>query len=160
MEPAKALAAAGFKVATSENNLNTDTQIVVISAGSRLVYFRKPLTEAERQKVMTVMSGIEGAEVLDRKQLDALGCHDNRSGDLIVAPLPGYTMSRAGSSGGQHGRFAEQNPILFFRGSGFKRGAVVESAQTIDVVPTVLKVVGVAPASTVEGKVIVEALNP
>jgi hypothetical protein len=36
-------------------------------------------------------------ELLDRAKLDALGCHDNRSGDVIVSPLPGYTMSKAGA---------------------------------------------------------------
>ena len=99
-DPAKALTAAGFKVATSEGNLKPDTQIVVISAGSRLVYFRKPLTDEQKETVMKVLSHIEGAEVLDREKLDALGCHDNRSGDLIMTPLPGYTMSRAGVTGG------------------------------------------------------------
>jgi predicted AlkP superfamily pyrophosphatase or phosphodiesterase len=159
IEPAKALAAAGFKVATSEGSLKPDTQIVVISAGSRLVYFRKPLTEEQRATVMKVLSSIKGAEVLDRKQLDALGCHDNRSGDLIVTPLPGYTMSRAGSTGGQHGRFAEQNPVMFFRGPGFKNGTTVEAARTIDVVPTLLSLVNVRPAKTVDGKAIIDAVE-
>src|SRR5205807_135908 len=104
IEPAKALAAAGFKVATSESDLQPDTQIVVISAAVRLIYFRK-LEEEKRLQVMNVLASIEGAEVLDRNKLDSLGCHNNRSGDLIVVPLPGHTMSRAGASGGQHGRF-------------------------------------------------------
>src|SRR5438132_9811911 len=91
VDPATALKNAGFKVATSERQLDSETQIIVIDAGVRLVYFRKPLTDDEKQKVRKVLSAIEGAEVLDRKKLDALGCHDNRSGDLIVSPLPGFT---------------------------------------------------------------------
>jgi arylsulfatase A-like enzyme len=97
--------------------------------------------------------------VLDRKKLDALGCHDNRSGDLIVSPLPGYTMSNAGASGGQHCRFAEQNPLLLFRGPGFKPGATVDAAETIDVVPTLLRLVNVPPATSMDGKVIANALQ-
>ena len=108
---------------------------------------------------MKVLSSIEGAEVLDRNKLDALGCHDNRSGDLIVSPLPGYTMSRAGASGGQHGRFTEQNPILFFRGPGIKKGATVDSARTVDVVPTLLHLVNVTPAGTVDGAMIEGAFD-
>jgi predicted AlkP superfamily pyrophosphatase or phosphodiesterase len=157
VEPAKALASAGFKVAMSESTLSTDTQIVVISLGVRLIYFRKPLADDQQQKIMKALAGIEGAEVLDRKKLDELGCHASRSGDLIVTPLPGYTMSRAGANGGQHGRFTEQNPVMFFRGPGIKQGATVDAAKTIDVVPTVLRLINVTPAKTVEGKPIVEA---
>jgi predicted AlkP superfamily pyrophosphatase or phosphodiesterase len=154
MEPAKALRLAGFKVAQSQNEIAEDTQLVVLSHGVRLVYFRKELPPADSERVLRVLSSIAGAEVLDRKRLDELGCHNNRSGDLIVSPLPGYTMSRAGQKGGQHGRFAERNPILIFRGPGFKHGAVVQSANTVDVVPTLLKLAGVAPAKTVDGKAI------
>src|SRR6476661_2290097 len=110
----------------------------MVQYGVRLIYFRKPLSNEEKKRVISALSAIEGAEVLDREKLDALGCHDNRSGDVIVSPLPGYTMSNAGGRGGLHGRFAEQNPILFFRGPGFKRGATVDAAQTIDIVPTLL----------------------
>jgi arylsulfatase A-like enzyme len=159
IEPAKALTRAGFKVATSEADLTADTDIVVISAGVRVVYFRKPLTGDQKQKVLKTLSTIEGAEVLDRKRLDELGCHNDRSGDLIVSPLPGYTMSRAGARGGQHGRFTEQNPILFFRGPGIQNGATIEAARTVDVVPTLLRLVNVTPPPSVEGKVIDGALQ-
>jgi predicted AlkP superfamily pyrophosphatase or phosphodiesterase len=158
IEPARALADAGFRVATKESELKPDTQIIVLSFGVRVVYFRK-VTEAEKQKARAILSAIESTELLDRAKLDALGCHDNRSGDVIVSPLPGYTISGAGNRGGQHGRFTEQNPILIFRGPGFKRGATVEGARTIDIVPTLLRLVKVAPAATVDGKVTTEALE-
>jgi predicted AlkP superfamily pyrophosphatase or phosphodiesterase len=153
IEPAAALRNAGFRVATSQEQLKADTQIVVIANGVRAIYFRD-LTPAQKARAAEVLSAIEGAEVLDRKRLDALGCHDNRSGDLIVSPLPGYVMSGAGRTGGLHGQFTERNPILFFRGPGVKKGATAESAQNIDVVPTLLRLVKVAPAATVNGRVI------
>lgn len=158
IEPARALEAAGFKVAKSEDGLKSDTQIVVLSYGVRLVYFRN-IAEAAKAKARKVLSGIEGVEILDRGRLDALGCHNNHSGDLIVSPVPGYTISNAGKKGGQHGRFTEQNPILFFRGPGFKVGATAAAANTIDVVPTLLSLVGVEPAKTVDGRVISAALQ-
>ena len=65
----------------------------------------------------------------------------------------------AGKAGGLHGRFAEQNPILLFRGPGFRAGANVPSARTIDVVPTLLKAVNIAPAATVDGTPIADALR-
>ena len=159
IEPAKALANAGFKVATGQEQIHDDTQIVVLSYGVRLVYFRSKLTDTEKQKVHSVLAGIEGVEVLGRQRLDEFGCHDNRSGDLIVAPLPGYTISNAGKKGGQHGRFAERNPILFFHGPGFKRGSAIEAANTVDVVPTLLALVHVQPAKTVDGHPILTALE-
>lgn len=76
-----------------------------------------------------------------------------------MSPLPGYTMSRAGAPGGLHGRMTEQNPILVFRGPGFRSGATVPGAHNIDVVPTLLRAVNVRPASTVDGQVISGALQ-
>jgi predicted AlkP superfamily pyrophosphatase or phosphodiesterase len=153
IDAAAALKKAGFRVATSQEQLQKDTQIVVIANGVRVVYFRD-VTPEEKAKATQVLSTIEGAEVLDRKKLDELGCHNNRSGDLIVSPLPGYVLSGVGRTGGLHGQFTERNPILFFYGPGVKKGATIESAQNIDVVPTLLSAVGIAPASTVEGRVI------
>ena len=48
---------------------------------------------------------------------------------------------------------------MFFRGFGIKSGATVDSARTVDVVPTLLRLVNVPPAKTVDGKVIVGALK-
>ncbi len=154
--PAEALKRAGFRVATSQKQLTSDTQVVVLAAGVHLVYFRK-VTDEERAKATKVLSEIEGAEVLGRKELDALGCHNNRSGDLIVSPLPGYTITGSGKTGGLHGRFAEENPILLLCGRGFIHGKV-EKAQTIDIAPTLLYLVKVPPAKTVDGHVIKQAI--
>src|SRR5205823_7593440 len=138
-------------VATSQKELRPDTQIIVLAAGVRVVYFRGLLGQQEKDKVRNVLAGIRGVEILDRNRLDALGCHDNRSGDLIVSPLPGYTMSGAGGKGGIHGRFSEQNPILLFWGKGLA-GGTVNSADTSDVVPTLLQLIKIKTAPTVDGK--------
>ena len=159
IEPAQTLAQAGFRVATSVAELDAQTQIVVLNAGVRLVYFRAVPEAAERQRAEAVLRQIAGVDVLGRTELAALGCHDNRSGDLIVSPKPGFTISNAGGPGGLHGRFAEQNPVLFFRGPGIRSHAIVDSARTIDIVPTLLRLVDVAPASSVEGTVIAGVLK-
>jgi predicted AlkP superfamily pyrophosphatase or phosphodiesterase len=158
IEPADALKQAGLHVATSQKEIKSDTEIVVVANGVRMIYFRQ-ITKKQKERATKILSAIQGTEVLDREKLDALGCHNNRSGDLIVSPLPGYTMSNAGKNGGQHGRFAENNPLLFFRGPGFQKGATVDSARTIDVVPTLLRLVQINPAKTVEGRVIESALE-
>ncbi len=158
MEPAVALREAGFKVATSQQELAEDTEIVVLKGGVRLVYFRKALAPGQEQRVMAALSAIEGVEVLDRDRLRELNCHPQLSGDLIVHPLPGYTIEGAGGVGGQHGRFTEANPVLFFHGPGIRKGVVVERSENVDIVPTILKVVGVTPDATVDGRPIQGAL--
>lgn len=158
IEPAEALRKAGFNVATSNVQIKSDTEVVIIALGVRLIYFRN-LSPVRQEQAVKVLAAIKGVEVLDRKKLEALGCHNNRSGDLIVCPLPGYAMDHAGKSGGLHGRFSERNPILFFQGPGVKKGAIVEGAQNIDVVPTLLSLVHVTPAATVDGRVIQELLE-
>ncbi|MEO5801904.1 MAG: alkaline phosphatase family protein [Verrucomicrobiota bacterium] len=158
IEPADALKKAGFHVTASKEEINPKTEIIVLSFGVRIVYFRN-LPPAREKKALAVLSAIKGAEVLDRKKLDALGCHNNRSGDVIVSPLSGYVMDHAGKNGGLHGQLSERNPILFFRGPGLKKNANVEGAQNIDVVPTLLSLVNVAPAATVDGRVISGALQ-
>lgn len=158
IEPADALKKAGFHVITSKEEIKPDTEVIVLSFGVRIVYFRN-LPVARQEKAVAILSAIKGAEVLDRKKLDALGCHNDRSGDVIVSPLPGYVMDHAGKKGGLHGQFTEQNPILFFCGPGFKKNASIDGAQNIDVVPTLLSLVNVSTAATVDGRVISSVLE-
>lgn len=158
MEPAEALRQAGFSVATNQGELEEDTEIVVITGGVRLVYFRKELSEEQMATAMAALEAIEGAEIMGRERLDELHCHPELSGDLIIHPLPGYTMSHAGNPGGLHGRLTEADPILLFHGPGIRRGATVERAENVDIVPTLLHLVGVPPAETVDGTVITGAL--
>src|SRR5204863_83532 len=59
-EPAAALREAGFRVATSAKELEAGTQIVVLPAGVRLVYFRAALTADEKEKARKALTGISG----------------------------------------------------------------------------------------------------
>lgn len=158
MEPAEALRQAGFNVATNQGELEEDTEIVVLAGGVRLVYFRQEFSEERMAVAMEALEAIEGAKVMGRERLDELHCHPELSGDLIIHPLPGYTLSHAGAPGGLHGRFTEADPVLLFHGPGIRRGATVERANTVDIVPTLLHLVGVPAAETVDGSVILEAL--
>jgi predicted AlkP superfamily pyrophosphatase or phosphodiesterase len=151
--PSVALRNAGFKVAMSQAELADDTEIVLLKGGIRIVYFRK-LSEARKQQAIDTLKAIEGIEIYDREMLDALHCHPEFSGDLMLHPKPGYTIEGAGNTGGQHGRMTESNPILFFRGPGIRKGATVAEAENVDIVPTILHLVSVPPAETVDGKVI------
>ncbi len=151
-EPADILRKAGYKVATVKTDFQPDTQIILLSYGVRILYFMPNVSEKEKQDIHQLLTQIKGAEVLDRKKLDALGCHDNLSGDLIVSPLPGYVMSGAGEPGGYHGTFDEARTIMIFSGTGVKKGATLREGRNIDIVPTLLYSVGVKVPTTVDGK--------
>lgn len=159
LEPIEALKKAGFKVATKNEEIGHETEIIVISAGVRLIYQRKPLSKEKYQKLINSLKSIEGVDVWEKNKLAELGCHPDRSGDLVVVPKPGYCLSGAGEKGGLHGRPTEMNTLLILSGPGIKKGILIEEAKTIDIVPTVLHLLGIKPPSTVDGKIIKEALE-
>jgi alkaline phosphatase D len=153
-EPSALLKRAGYRVATRKEELRPDTQVLILAYGVRIIYFMPSVSDKDKdkEKITNLLSTIQGAEVLDRKKLDALGCHNNLSGDLIVSPLPGYVMSGANGKGGYHGTFDESSTIMIFTGPGVKKGTTIKEGRNIDIVPTLLYSVGVEAPSTVDGK--------
>ena len=65
ISPTRALTEAGFKVASNETELNADTQIIVIDAGGRAVYFRQ-ITDGEKAKAIRILAAIAGVEKIGR----------------------------------------------------------------------------------------------
>jgi predicted AlkP superfamily pyrophosphatase or phosphodiesterase len=157
IEPVEALKQAGFKVATNQKEINDDTEIVILAAGSRLIYLRKPLSPVQLNLFETTLKNIDGAELWDTEKLRKEYHTGPRSGDYAVVPKPGYAISNAGDKGGLHGRPTEKNTILVLRGPGIKKGATVAHAENVDIVPTIEYFFGVSPAKTVDGKVIKDA---
>jgi hypothetical protein len=67
--------------------------------------------------------------------------HEPRAGQVIVYAAPGYTfVSQAGGHGGL--RRAEMRVPLYFAGPGIKPGGSITCARQVDVVPTVLDLLG------------------
>ncbi|MGD8453792.1 MAG: alkaline phosphatase family protein [Phycisphaerae bacterium] len=67
--------------------------------------------------------------------------HEPRAGQVIVCAAPGYSFTReAGGHGGV--RRAEVRVPLLFAGPGIEPGSVIPYAQTVDIVPTVLALLG------------------
>ncbi|MCX7918076.1 MAG: alkaline phosphatase family protein [bacterium] len=157
LEPAEALRRAGFKVATNQREMKDDTELIVLAAGSRLIYLRKPLTPERLTLFETTLKNIEGVELWDTEKLRKEYHTGPRSGDYAVVPKPGYCISDAGSKGGLHGRPPEQHTILILRGPGIKKGVTIDHAENVDIVPTIEYFFGVQPAKTVDGKVIKDA---
>jgi predicted AlkP superfamily pyrophosphatase or phosphodiesterase len=158
-DPVRTLKAAGFKIAENQKQIEPDTEVIVLSMGSRLIYLRKPLSDERRALLENRLKTIQGAQLLGRAELDALHAHNNRSGDYALVPLPGYAISNAGDPGGLHGRPAEKYGFLIFHGPGVRKGALVDAARSIDIVPTLLRLLNVPKAQSVDGIVIDQALE-
>ncbi|HWS11751.1 MAG TPA: alkaline phosphatase family protein, partial [Rhodocyclaceae bacterium] len=63
---------------------------------------------------------------------------------------------------GAHGHdseLASMSAILYAAGPSFRQGRKIRTVRNIDVAPTVMKILGVAPAPTVDGRAITRALH-
>ncbi|MCA9672151.1 MAG: alkaline phosphatase family protein [Myxococcales bacterium] len=95
--------------------------------------------------------------------------HPTRSGDLVLVAEAGYRLqpklaglSGGPTAGGHHGHdpnHPHMPGVFYLFGDGVARGAKIASARAIDVVPTVCKLLGIAPPTGAEGKVIEAALR-
>jgi predicted AlkP superfamily pyrophosphatase or phosphodiesterase len=88
----------------------------------------------------------------------ALSYVADRSGDLVIAPKPGWMF--LGGGGTTHGTTDPQNqrvPILFF-GRGVKPGVYAQAVTPADVAPTLATICGTTMPDA-EGRVLREALD-
>ena len=114
------------------------------------------------------MAGIPGT-----LPADLVGDEGSRGPDLAMsfrwestqneAGIPGLAYSSGGAPGlGSHGSMSrhEMRNILFARGPSFKRGVAIDAPSgAIDVVPTILKILGIALDEPLDGRPLEEALN-
>jgi predicted AlkP superfamily pyrophosphatase or phosphodiesterase len=89
--------------------------------------------------------------------------HATRTGDLMLLadfgvrystrpPPPGAKIQLAGHHGGDPSH-PDMGAILYLWGAGVSPGAQVAQARAVDVVPTVCRLLGIAPPTQVEGAV-------
>ncbi|MBE3575457.1 MAG: alkaline phosphatase family protein [Firmicutes bacterium] len=140
--------------------------VVVIGAGNRHIYWRRPVPERIRKAAEERLAAVAGAVLLKPADLQALHCDLQTVGDLVVTPLPGFVMSGGGSPGGLHGRLEELRILMGFFGGraaggsasagpaegGQAGGRMLGTASIVDVFPTLLSLAGVAPCPGVEGR--------
>ena len=83
-----------------------------------------------------------------------------RSGELYVAPKPGYifTTETEGTVSGSPFSYDSQVPLIL-RGSAIKAGRYTETASPADIAPTVASILGINAPSLSEGRVLSEALG-
>lgn len=87
----------------------------------------------------------------------ALGYFEGRSGDLILAPKPGWEFSAAGATHGTAAEDDQRVPILLM-GYGIKPGEYTQPATPADIAPTLAAICGVG-LQAAEGQVLSWALK-
>ena len=103
-------------------------------------------------------------------QLSALGLDGPAGGDLCYELAPGYyeddrgfdaivTPDRSRIGSGQHGYFpfrTTMQAIWFLAGPGVKSGVTIPAVRQVEIAPTLLRLVGIAPPAGIEGHVVGE----
>jgi len=153
------LEGSGFKVASSNREIKKDTDIVLLRAGCRFLYFREgQIDEQNYKKLMTVLAKIPHVDIYTAKELRKLHVDPEDLGDIVLVPHKGYSIV-GGGGGGIHGRPEEEQITLILAGVGVQQGLVGGEARIIDVVPTILELLNVEIPETIQGKVLKRALE-
>lgn len=136
---------------------------------------------AVKERVILALSGLKAPDgrrlvtaVYDAAQADSsLGIGGPEGGDLYLDILPGYlfhpqanakTMIRPRPALGSGGHvFNPARPtmhaIFYAAGPAFKQGVVIPPVRTIDVAPTLSRLLGIPAPADARGRVITEALK-
>jgi predicted AlkP superfamily pyrophosphatase or phosphodiesterase len=133
-------------------------------------YERLAVRARDVEHVMDAIRGVGGvANVFRREELAdasvpgdalrraaALSYVPNRSGDLVIAPKPGWIFAGNGTTHGSANPDDQRVPILLV-GWGIKGGRYEQPATPADIAPTLAELCGISLADA-EGRVLREAL--
>jgi phosphonoacetate hydrolase len=132
--------------------------------GALYLYFKDPAAAADARAVLAGTAGLD--EVVTRDEAGRDRLPPDRVGDLICwggrdtalgiwgDGAPGRDEAGLRSHGSKH----EQRIPMIVTGCGVRPGAVIHEGRTVDLAPTLCRLVGVDPGSGVQGRVLEEAL--
>jgi predicted AlkP superfamily pyrophosphatase or phosphodiesterase len=85
--------------------------------------------------------------------------HPERAGDLLIRFKPYYLFrGRHGTSHGSPYRYDTHVPVVF-SGPGVKHGWYSEKVRTVDIAPTLAKLLGLEPAQEIDGRILNEIIE-
>ncbi|HUR44340.1 MAG TPA: ectonucleotide pyrophosphatase/phosphodiesterase [Candidatus Saccharimonadales bacterium] len=146
----------------------TNAAYVLPEGGSGFLYLNSTNSPEVSQKVLALMKSIEGiGDVVTPERFAALGLpqpnRDPQMFDIFLTAKPGYSFSGATGGAvtaavpqlsGSHGYIASDpdlDAIFIASGYGVTPGVKLEQVRTIDVAPTIAKLLGV-PFPSAKGK--------
>jgi predicted AlkP superfamily pyrophosphatase or phosphodiesterase len=151
---------------------------VIPEGGTAMVYVtRAGDKQAILNRLKTELAGLEGvAEVIPPSQFAKLGLPDpeknERMADLVLAAADGYSFTAAadgdgvvpvpaGATPGSHGYLntdPDMQAIFVASGAGIRKGAALGPIRSLDVAPTIARLLGIAFAGA-EGRALDEILH-
>lgn len=137
-------------------DLDTDLLWFHMVTGAAIVY-RNPISSEQEDVLIQRLTSIEGVHsVWGRERIAGQGMHPAVA-DLWVNLADGYGLASVEMGG--HASIFQQSVPLIIKGPGIKSGLVIEEdsgIRTVDIVPTVLHMMGFDIPETVDGRVLME----
>ncbi len=150
---------AGFSVATTNDQIVQNTDLVAITAGSIFLYIREGrLDQGRYDQLLSLLKDIPNTDVYTRDELISKHADPYALGDIVIAPRPGYVLT-SGRGGGIHGVPETQHTTLLLSGAGIRSGQVNGRANTVDIAPTILHILGLEVPKHMDGEVLKGALQ-
>ncbi|HBG01860.1 MAG TPA: hypothetical protein DDW87_09855 [Firmicutes bacterium] len=150
---------AGFSVATTNQGIRPDTDLVAITAGSTFLYCREGRFDQTRfDQLVAWLRAIPDTDVFAEEDLLARHADPYAVGDIVVAPRPGYVLTK-GRGGGMHGVPETEHTTLLLSGAGVQKGLVQGRARTVDIAPTILHLLGLEIPKHIDGEVLRDAIQ-
>ncbi|GAA2240201.1 hypothetical protein GCM10010413_47550 [Promicromonospora sukumoe] len=159
-----AIEAAGFtpQVLTSGQSPAPGTDVAIVVGGVadvRLIGERAGDRAAVRRLERALTALPQVRNVFDKADQRRLRMSPNH-GDLLVEPEPGWSFGATpADAAGRHGATTELRVPLVLAGAGVRPGAHPRGPRHVDVAPTISALLGYAPPSGSEGRVLREALR-
>ncbi|MFE7506998.1 alkaline phosphatase family protein [Promicromonospora sp. NPDC057488] len=159
-----AIEAAGFtpQVLTSGQTPAAGTDVAIVVGGVadvRIIGERAGDRAAVRRLERALTALPQVRNVFDKAEQRRLRMSPNY-GDLVVEPEPGWSFGATPAApAGRHGATTELRVPLVLAGAGVRPGAHPRDPRHVDVAPTISALLGYAPPSGSEGRVLREALS-
>lgn len=160
---ANALQVPGLKTAYLEKGVSpsddTDLLWYHMVTGAAVIY-KNPITAEQEEMLINQLLAIPGVDsVWTQEKIAEEGMHPDTA-DLWINLKDGYGLA-AKEMGGHSSIYQQSVPILI-KGPGVKGNLVIEGEsgiRTIDIVPTILHLMGIEIPETIEGRVLREILE-
>nr|BFE31124.1 ectonucleotide pyrophosphatase/phosphodiesterase [Actinomadura rugatobispora] len=160
----EAIAKAGYKaeyLASGQRPAaGTDAVIVVGGVGSLHLVGKAAGDPVAERRIAAALRAVPHIRSVYAKDDQRRMRMSPNYGELVVEPEPGWTLGASRTTpAGAHGTTNDLRIPLVLAGAGVKPGRAPHRPRHVDVAPTMAALLGIAPPSGVQGRVLNEALQ-